>query len=114
MSGIKSTYNKTMHRTNFFIAGMILLFAFAIIVGYVVSKSEGFVASRCYSEGFARSTIYDHPTRCFDCEVDAMRRLGSEYGWLGQPAKSYDAEKHMIRMTGDVASAIDTHPIRYY
>lgn len=96
-----------MQKKALFIFGMLTLFAMTILVSYVISKNEG--------EGFAAmSTIYDHPTRCFDCEVDAMRRLGPEYGWLGQPAKSYDAEKHMIRMTGDVAAAIDTHPIRYY
>jgi hypothetical protein len=92
------------HYHHLFIVGILVLFAFSIFVSYAISRNEG----------FAMSTIYDHPTRCFDCEVDAMRRLGSEYGWLGQPAKSYDAEKHMIRMTGDVASAIDTHPIKYY
>jgi hypothetical protein len=94
-----------MYRQNqLFVVGIVILFAFIIIVTFAISKKEG----------FAGSTIYDHPTRCFDCEVYAMRRLGSEYGWIGQPAKSYDAEKHMIRMTGDVASAIDTHPIKYY
>lgn len=80
---------------------MIAIFAMCLLVGY-------------YNEGFAASTIYDHPTRCFDCEVDAMRKFGKEYGWLGQPAKSFDAARYMIRMTGDNASAVDTHPIRYY
>ena len=94
-----------MQRNQLFVVGMLLLFAIVVLVSYVISRNEGFSAV---------STIYDHPTRCFDCEMDAMRRLGPEYGWLGQPAKSYDAEKHMIRMTGNVASAIDTHPIRYY
>jgi hypothetical protein len=87
-----------------------LLFIFVIVVASIVAGY--YIISK--KEGFAVSTIYDHPTRCFDCEVDAMRNFGKEYGWLGQPAKSYDAEKHMIRMTGDVASAVDTHPIRYY
>ncbi len=96
-----------MHYNKLFVWGILLLFAFTVVVSYAVSRTSR-------NERFVMSSIYDHPTRCFDCEVDAMRRLGSEYGWLGQPAKSYDAEKHMIRMTGDVASAIDTHPIRYY
>lgn len=87
-----------------------LLFIFVIVVASIVAGY--YIISK--KEGFAASTIYDHPTRCFDCEVDAMRKFGKEYGWLGQPAKSYDAERHMIRMTGDVASAVDTHPIRYY
>lgn len=65
-------------------------------------------------ETFANSTIYDHPTKCFSCEKDAIERLGPEWGWLGQKTKSFDAEREMIRMTGDVASAIDTHPIKYY
>lgn len=65
-------------------------------------------------EQFAYTTIYDHPTKCFSCERDAIRRFGPEYAWLGQNTKSFDAEREMIRMTGDVASAIDTHPIKYY
>lgn len=65
-------------------------------------------------EQFANSTIYDHPSKCFSCERDVIQRLGPEWGWLGQKAKSFDAEREMIRMTGDVASAIDTHPIKYY
>jgi hypothetical protein len=94
-----------MQRTQIFVLCMIAIFAVCLLVGYyIISKNEGFAAS----------TIYDHPTRCFDCEVDAMRKFGKEYGWLGQPAKSFDAERHMIRMAGDVASAVDTHPIRYY
>ena len=66
-------------------------------------------------EGFmARSTIYDHPTKCFSCERDAIARYGPEWAWLGQNTKSFDAEREMIRMTGDISSAIDTHPIKYY
>jgi hypothetical protein len=65
-------------------------------------------------EGFAYTTIYDHPTKCFSCERDAIRRFGPKYAWLGQNTKSFDAEREMIRMTGDVSSAIDTHPIKYY
>lgn len=87
-----------------------LLIIFLIVVASIVASY--YIISK--KEGFAMSTIYDHPTRCFDCEVDAMRKFGKEYGWLGQPAKSFDAERHMIRMTGDVSSAIDTHPIKYY
>lgn len=60
------------------------------------------------------STIYDHPTKCFSCEQDAIARYGPEYGWLGQNTKSFDAEREMIRMTGRVGSAVDTHPIKYY
>lgn len=67
-----------------------------------------------YVEHYANSTIYDHPTKCFSCERDVIQRLGPEWGWLGQKAKSFDAEREMIRMTGDIASAIDTHPIKYY
>lgn len=104
-----------LQRIQLFIFGMLTLFAIIVLVSYVISIHEGVPSGFLTGEGFvATSSIYDHPTRCFDCEVDAMRRLGAEYGWLGQPAKSYDSEKHMIRMTGDVASAIDTHPIRYY
>ena len=96
-----------MQTNQLFILGIVTLFAITVLVSYVISRNE--------AEGFGSvSSIYDHPTRCFDCEADAMGRLGPEYGWLGQPAKSYDAEKHMIRMTGNVASAIDTHPIKYY
>lgn len=65
-------------------------------------------------EKYANSTIYDHPTKCFSCESDAIARFGPEWGWLGQKTKSFDAEREMIRMTGDIGSAIDTHPIRYY
>lgn len=65
-------------------------------------------------EKFASSTIYDHPTKCFSCERDVINRLGPELGWLGQKTKSFDAEREMIRMTGSIASAIDTHPIKYY
>lgn len=60
------------------------------------------------------STIYDHPTKCFSCERDVIQRYGEEWAWLGQNTKSFDAEKEMIRMTGDIASAMDTHPIKYY
>lgn len=65
-------------------------------------------------ESFANSTIYDHPTKCFSCERDVINRLGPEWAWLGQNTKSFDAEKEMIRMTGKIGSAIDTHPIKYY
>lgn len=51
--------------------------------------------------------IYDHPTRCFDCEQEAIAMFGKEYGWLGQKTKSFDAERQM-------ASPVDAHPIRYY
>lgn len=65
-------------------------------------------------EMFTYSTMYDHPTKCFSCERDVVTRLGPEWAWLGQDTKSFDAEKEMIFMTGDVASAMDTHAIRYY
>ena len=81
-----------------------VVIAILIVLGQIAYKMES----------FAYSSIYDHPTKCFDCEKDAIRRWGPEYGWLGQKTKSFDAEKEMIAMTGDVASAIDTHPIRYY
>lgn len=67
-----------------------------------------------FTEAFANSTIYDHPTKCFSCEKDAIARYGPEWGWLGQKTKSFDAEREMIRMTGSIGSAIDTHPIKYY
>ena len=51
--------------------------------------------------------IYDHPTRCFDCEQEAISMFGWEYGYLGQKTKSFDAERQM-------ASPVDAHPIRYY
>ena len=60
------------------------------------------------------TSIYDHPTKCFSCEREAIRNFGPEFGWLGQNTKSFDAEREMIRMTGNVASAIATHPIKYY
>jgi len=60
-------------------------------------------------------TVYDHPNKCYSCERDIIARLGPEWGWLGQKTKSFDAEKEMIRMTGgDVQSAFQAHPIRYY
>jgi hypothetical protein len=65
-------------------------------------------------ESFRYSTIYDHPSKCFSCERDVINRLGPEWAWLGQNTKSFDAEREMIRMTGDIASAMDTHPIKYY
>lgn len=77
---------------------------FFITLYYVISRLEA----------FANSTIYDHPTRCFSCEKDAIQRLGLDWGWLGQKTKSFDAEREMIRRTGDIGSAIDTHPIKYY
>jgi hypothetical protein len=60
------------------------------------------------------STIYDHPSKCFSCEQDMIARFGPEWAWMGQNTKSFDAEREMIRMTGDVGSAVDTHPIKYY
>lgn len=59
-------------------------------------------------------TVYDHPNKCYSCERDIIARFGPEWGWLGQKTKSFDAEKEMIRMTGDVRSAFNAHPIRYY
>jgi len=80
------------------------VFVFLLVGYYILDRIES----------YANSTIYDHPTKCFSCERDVIQRLGPEWGWLGQKTKSFDAEREMIRMTGDVASAIDTHPIRYY
>ena len=80
------------------------VFIFLLVGYYIIARIES----------YANSTIYDHPTKCFSCERDVIQRLGPEWGWLGQKTKSFDAEREMIRMTGDVASAIDTHPIRYY
>ena len=87
--------------------GVFLVFwvlIFLIVVYWILDKIEQ----------FANSTIYDHPTKCFSCERDVIQRLGPEWAWLGQNTKSFDAEKEMIRMTGDISSAIDTHPIKYY
>jgi hypothetical protein len=80
------------------------VFVFLLVGYYILDRIES----------YANSTIYDHPTKCFSCERDVIQRLGPEWGWLGQKTKSFDAEREMIRVTGDVASAIDTHPIRYY
>jgi hypothetical protein len=89
------------------LTGIFLVFwvlIFLIVIYWILDKIEK----------FANSTIYDHPTKCFSCERDVIRRLGPEWAWLGQNTKSFDAEKEMIRMTGDISSAIDTHPIKYY
>ena len=83
-----------------------LLFVIALIAFLATTHSILHVL-----EGF---TVYDHPNKCYSCERDIIARLGPEWGWLGQKTKSFDAEKEMIRMTGDVRSAFDTHPIRYY
>lgn len=83
---------------------IVWIFLFFIVCLYVVNRIEG----------YANSTIYDHPSKCFSCERDVIARLGPEWGWLGQNTKSFDAEREMIRMTGNIASAIDTHPIKYY
>jgi len=90
-----------LHKTIFLFCWV---FVFLLVGYYILDRIES----------YANSTIYDHPTKCFSCERDVIQRLGPEWGWLGQKTKSFDAEREMIRMTGDVASAIDTHPIRYY
>ena len=80
---------------------VVALIVFLVTTHYILQVLETF-------------TVYDHPNKCYSCERDIIARLGPEWGWLGQKTKSFDAEKEMIRMTGDVRSAFDTHPIRYY
>lgn len=88
---------------------MYFLVVFFVIIPYI-----GILIDSASFECYANSTIYDHPSRCISCEYDVIQRLGPEWAWLGQKTKSFDAEREMIRMTGDISSAIDTHPIRYY
>lgn len=56
----------------------------------------------------------NHSTKCFSCERDIIARYGPEWAWLGQDTKSFDSELDMIRQTGDISSAFNTHDIRYY
>ena len=88
----------------------IMCFLALVMLFFVLSVFKG--VERFMSGG--RSTIYDHPTKCFSCEQDIIARFGPEWGWMGQDTKSFDAEREMIHMTQDVGAAIDTHPIRYY
>ena len=64
-----------------------------------------------YVEKFS---VYNHSTKCFSCEKDIINRLGPEWGWLGQDTKSFDSEFDLIKRSGDVSSAFNTHDLRYY
>jgi hypothetical protein len=72
------------------------------------------ILSVAWASAKEQFSIYDHPTKCFSCEREAIRTFGPEFAWMGQNTKSFDAEREMIFMTGNIASAIDTHPIKYY
>ena len=38
-----------------------------------------------------------HKTSCFDCEKQMINTHGEEGAWMGQPTKSFDAEKEARR-----------------
>lgn len=69
------------------------------------------VCENCW-ENFSSYT--DHPSKCYSCEQDIIRRQGEEWAWRGQKTKSFDAERAMILRTGQPEAAYDAHPIRYY
>lgn len=56
------------------------------------------------------SGVLDHPTKCFSCE----RQFSSDMAWMGQNTKCFSCEQDLIARTGNVQSAFDAHPIKYY
>lgn len=73
-----------------------------------------FVIKIVYSIREYYSSVYDHPTKCFSCEREAILNFGPDMGWLGQPTKDFDSEKELIFRHGSRSAAFGAHPIRYY
>lgn len=61
------------------------------------------------------TTYLDHPSKCFDCEKDIIRRYGEQYAWKAQPAKSFDAELEAISQSGgDPSAGYLAKTLKYY
>lgn len=57
------------------------------------------------------SSALDHPTKCFDCEL----QHGPRYAWVGQPTKCFSCEQQALRLSGgDPMSVFNEHPVKYY
>ncbi len=86
----------------------VLIVVFMIVVLLLIFK-----VSWDIKEKF--STYLDHPSKCFDCEKDIIRRCGEEYAWKAQPAKSFDAEYEAIaQYEGDPRGGYLAKTLKYY
>lgn len=87
---------------------------YLILLAIVVSI--GIVTFAVYnsSETFRHASIYEYPSRCFDCEKDLATRFGEEYAWMGQNTKSFASERAMVNRTGNIGAGVLAHPIKYY
>lgn len=85
-----------------------------ILIAIVVSLAIVTFAIYNSSENFRHSSIYEYPSRCFDCEKDLASRFGDEYAWMGQNTKSFASENEMVERTGRVGAGVLAHPLKYY
>lgn len=56
----------------------------------------------------------NHPTKCFDCEQDIIRRYGTDYTWMAQPTKLFSAEAAGIAQKKDVSGGFLGKTVKYY
>ena len=86
----------------------LLLFGIALSIAFVVLVIYN------SSEAFRSTSVYEYPSKCFDCEKDLANRFGDDYAWMGQNTKSFASERALVQQTGSMRDGVHAHPLKYY
>lgn len=85
---------------------------YAALVAVLVARL--IYTSCCAREGYTTPQYMHHKSKCFSCEAQAIAMYGEDEAWRANPAKSFDAEREAVAVTGDPASGFLAKTIKYY
>jgi hypothetical protein len=76
---------------------MYIMGAYILVVIFIILFAM-VVLQICNTEAYQNiewnAQYLKHKASCFSCEKDMIGRYGTEAAWMGQPTKSFDAERY--------------------
>lgn len=86
----------------FFVLLSCIVYVMMLIFTFTITVKEEF------------TNMYDHKTKCFDCERHIIARCGMQAGWMAQPTKSFDSEQELLHRMKDLSAGYGAKTLRYY